>query len=652
MASAAAAASVAEAEARLGELRQQEKQEREAAEALRTAIEALSAGPEEEKKRRDLEARERALAATRAAIKDEEARLDAARGVGANARPPKRRLTYATQELSKFLKSEIEAKRRMLPFVELPSTATAEQRRVDLAEALFGRSDAPTAVYFRACYGPLLDKVLAAFERPDFSVLVAGTRGIGKSVFGVLVALELAARDKVVLYEHLGKAALVVPPQGLPASVAELVDKAGFDGTGGVVGGVYDLVDKEEDRVLRAWLQDNPTVYRVQDLGDATADASVTRTGKGKWLTISSPNAEKLKALRTSHLTTLVTMPLWSLEELLDARKVVYESLPSYAGYTPEEVKSRFEVYGGVPRWVLERQRQSTDRLFSAEDELQVAIKRIKMEDLESIFGAGSYITIPKLDIAGILVHVVSDNNGKPAMRLASKEIRKFLLEELLSRQSFTVSSFVNAVRTIPELGGYRGYALEQFAHRALAAGVRGNVSTLDTRRDKTFTTLRLVELPRLAGVVRFLASDMADLTALTRMQYVRPTSKIWPTLDSFCVMPWPPGAPADALVMFQVTVASDHVVDGSKVKRVQQKVESLMGKGAFKSTALVFVTDYNGVATVRTFVTDKGEPYKKDDPGSKITQYALHLDSDFEALANECRAAGLDAGVVKDALT
>ena len=76
-----AAATIAEAQARLGELRQQEKAEALAAASLRSAIEALPPGPAKDDKRLDLDARERALAAIRAAIEKEEARLDAARGV-------------------------------------------------------------------------------------------------------------------------------------------------------------------------------------------------------------------------------------------------------------------------------------------------------------------------------------------------------------------------------------------------------------------------------------------------------------------------------------------------------------------------------------------------------------------------------------------
>ena len=77
-----AAATIAEAQARLEGLRQRERQQDDAAEALRAAIEALPPGLVKDDKRRDLDARERALTATRAAIREEEVRIDTARGVG------------------------------------------------------------------------------------------------------------------------------------------------------------------------------------------------------------------------------------------------------------------------------------------------------------------------------------------------------------------------------------------------------------------------------------------------------------------------------------------------------------------------------------------------------------------------------------------
>ena len=82
-----AAATIAEAQSRLGELRQRERQQDDAAEALRAAIEALRPGRVKDDKRRDLDARERALTAIRAAIREEEARIDAARGVGGGGDP-------------------------------------------------------------------------------------------------------------------------------------------------------------------------------------------------------------------------------------------------------------------------------------------------------------------------------------------------------------------------------------------------------------------------------------------------------------------------------------------------------------------------------------------------------------------------------------
>ena len=76
-----AAATIAEAQARLGELRQQETAEALAAAALRAAIEALPPGLVKDDKRRDLAERKEALTAIRAAIEKEEARVDAARGM-------------------------------------------------------------------------------------------------------------------------------------------------------------------------------------------------------------------------------------------------------------------------------------------------------------------------------------------------------------------------------------------------------------------------------------------------------------------------------------------------------------------------------------------------------------------------------------------
>ena len=89
------------------------------------------------------------------------------------------------------------------------------------------------------------------------------------------------------------------------------------------------------------------------------------------------------------------------------------------------------------------------------------------------------------------------------------------------------------------------------------------NLFELKARRVQTAETMRTVVLPRLS-LRRFTADDLSDLTTLRRLTYARPTSKIWPTLNSFVVLEhklFAPDEPGNCLVVFQITVSPDHDV-------------------------------------------------------------------------------------------
>ena len=152
-------------------------------------------------------------------------------------------------------------------------------------------------------------------------------------------------------------------------------------------------------------------------------------------------------------------------------------------------------------------------------------------------------------------------------------------------------------------------------------------------------SVLRDVRLPEM-DAVRFSAENLSDLLALSRRQYVHPTSKIFPTLDAFAVLPHvlfdasKTGAGADCLAFFQVTVSPTHKVNGAVLSRVKDKVCALLGVIDIP-LVLVFVTDVNGIGTAKTILQGDGTAYAESSAFPKnVAQVALHLGSDFDKLA------------------
>ena len=517
----------------------------------------------------------------------------------------------------------------------------ASLRILTLQSNLLGKDDGPSVVYIRACYAHHLNKILDAFKTPNGSILLAGTRGLGKSLFGTLVVVELYDRGYTVVYEHMNNRLLLVG-ENMLAFVSTCMEKVGYQPLGEP--GIYNLKGEE---TLFDLLVDQREIVFVQDLGD-TPNATPIRSGNGRWLVVSSPNSTKLSYLRNQSRMKRLIVPLWSLQELQDTRNIL-KDLPvtRFAGYTPDEVKARFDIYGGVPRWVLDRPRSSNGYVQSSEEELNRALTSVSMSELEDVFRAGSYLDIPQQKFTGILVHVVPAGeeggpleNDPPHCTFASSVIRQRMVDEFLSRQSFGASAFINAVRVIPELGGYRGYALEQNAHRTLPMAPIVSIRQLGKRAGSS--ELREVKLPRMTQVVQFKAENLDDLLTLQPLQYVRPESKIFPTLDAFAVLPsalFSPGTLGNCLTVFQVTVAATHDVDGSIISRVHTKVHRLLGlqDREVLPIVLVFLTDVNGIKTARTILKSDGTHYKTDFATS-IKQFALYLGTDFNMLADFCR--------------
>jgi hypothetical protein len=544
----------------------------------------------------------------------------------------KRTLDIADLAIAKFLKMEIDTQASLQPLLDLPPDAPVADHVWTLQSALFGRGNSISKVYIRACYKIQLKRVMEAFGTPNGGILLMGTRGTGKSVFGLLVVLELVRLRKPVIYQHhLGRVLIVSDP--LPQEAAAIVANHHFQAV--TEPGVYNLSDVD----LFKSLYGLACVYYVQDLGDSEEQNAIAN-GQGRWLVVSSPNSGKLKSLRNNAWMKRLVMPLWTLQELQNARATVYEGLPPlvYAGYTPVEVAERFTLYGGVPRWVLERPRVGDESFLTSEEELQTSLANVTMEELSNVFRAATYMDIPKQNLTSILVHIVPGQTmgDRPRCAFASEAIRGLLVEAFLDRQNFGVAGFINAVSVVPELGGYRGYSLEYNVHRSMRKGPLVKLRLLGARSDSS--KFVVVQFPILTlPAVRFSDKMLSDFAAIQELQYVYPLSKIFPTVDGWVILPYSlfvKDGKGMCLVFIQSTVSNSHKVDGSVLSRVLGKVRDLRNDATLPAV-LVFATDSNGIATAQTVRNSEDKEYanKKTFPAA-IQQFAMWLGQDFDTLA------------------
>jgi len=149
----------------------------------------------------------------------------------------KRMLESVDSGVSKFLKSEMQHGTRM---EQLLPDAPIGQRVLQLFTPLNDVQDSISAVYVRNCYAEFKDRVMQAFATLNGGILVAGTRGTGKSIFGMLMVLELNALGKLVVYDNRPAKLLIVPESGVPRSVHHVFGNKNID-TASVTAGIYDF---------------------------------------------------------------------------------------------------------------------------------------------------------------------------------------------------------------------------------------------------------------------------------------------------------------------------------------------------------------------------------------------------------------------------
>ena len=77
-----------------------------------------------------------------------------------------------------------------------------------LTRHLFGDSDTPLKVYIRDCYKTLAEKIHTLIKTKN--VLIAGTRGIGKSTLGFLMVFDFADKGDIVVYSHKNEHVMVL----------------------------------------------------------------------------------------------------------------------------------------------------------------------------------------------------------------------------------------------------------------------------------------------------------------------------------------------------------------------------------------------------------------------------------------------------------
>jgi hypothetical protein len=505
-----------------------------------------------------------------------------------------------------------------------------------LGDTLWGITGKPNKVVVRRCYKTRADEVLSwLYDDPrGGECLVGGTKGIGKSVFGLYLVIRLLRLGKIVVYEQFGVKLLLISAGAESDQLTEVARALAASEYAELPTSICDASHVfllEDD--LYAQLITKPGLTHVLDLGTVNGqlehDLVVNLDGSCRKVVISSPNADKLRPFLEERATSqLICIDLWTLEELqehLTSLSIVYDQKKNQKirFMDAEELVERFSRFGGVPRTVLELPQDKADRLMNK------ALESAKDADIISALNTRRYASLPKNDLRSCLIHSVPTPDAKDFTNvIASPWVAVELLRKFRKDSTFRVKAFLEAASGLRYASVLRGHFLEGAAHEALLKG-QGAFTIADLEVvPPTFTPIKHT-LPTLQEV-EFEGNTLDNLPrTFAQLQYGSPRSASFESLDSFAVVKrklfsnrhnqgW-------CIVGFQMTIAGVHPVKWKGLKSVRDGIlERLSGQMktecANNPFVLVFITDHSGVFEKQS-ITPVRQPAT---PPFDVHQYAL----------------------------
>ena len=180
----------------------------------------------------------------------------------------------------------------------------------------------PSELYVRQCWGDLYDVMQERLSLGFRRIVVTGVPGIGKSQFMLYFMWRLVQKNEGSFLVEKSKRKV----RRYSSGKMDRYENYPLD----LPSGVPYLCDISEKALPYMDYIDWEPSYTV---------------------VFSSPNPERFKELVKLNQSVILVMPPWDAEEIVAAQTL----LTCYKGLSLDVVKSQFTVYGGVPRYVLEK---------------------------------------------------------------------------------------------------------------------------------------------------------------------------------------------------------------------------------------------------------------------------------------------------------
>jgi hypothetical protein len=506
------------------------------------------------------------------------------------------------------------------------------------------------SIFQRDCFGPLKEKVEKVVSEKEegrskySSVIVTGSSGIGKTLFGFYLAHQLVKAGKTVAYNYRNQLRVVLAP-----SVSELQsmgenNKLRFPldllqqyhkGQLAPMEGKEETDDQRDashywgtvDKTSDFWtkLLQNEETWLLVDLhrGDAYEDGRhcckivLTSTlRQGDWPDLDSGGGSLSKKLYMGPL---------SLEEAKKIKSTLNLTI------SVDKITERYADFGGSARFLFHA---------GAEQKVDEAFQ-------EGVLAALDPNTENPVR-ASALVHIIADENFEYVGRKwASQKIAERAVDALIDLRELGEQVWLEATqgRTGKHIMGVRGIFAERLWHRQVQSDKIIRLKPLLPKGKSTAAEMKKL-VKSFNRTRRFSKADLSDLTQMDVGDYILPDNDQFPDVDAIAVLnhdPWVPIADEEASpkanqkassncigIMLQMAIGSRHKrAHGLTLLDIDKKMGALVEgyTAGLSGLYLIYVTESADSWSPVTYTTKEGKSYRTGNMPKRlgeIQQFAL----------------------------
>ncbi|CAM9928509.1 unnamed protein product [Ectocarpus sp. 4 AP-2014] len=414
-------------------------------------------------------------------------------------------------------------------FAAALSRAVITNNTLELANgtAFIGHREMGSKLFIRSCYKDLWKIIIdGAINGSMGNIVVTGTPGIGKSVFGYYLLYLLRLEGKTVVFEQK--------------------DKWYRFSDVGVLQGRFETFSD-------AGCMDDPAIWYLSD-----PEGKPHEGFTGITVVLVSPGKDKTNEFLKQDTACRLFMPVWSEDELLECRRIIFPDARSV-----NDVRKAFIKVGGVARAVFRPRRfeHQLGKMKRATSHINLGLLRqvCAVEQIELLStdetGDALFHLLPSPGTAYECFDVVFASDY--ALDLVEKAVSE---REFQDFQGHVMATFENADLSRKVGGSARGQMFERLAHAALTRSVRLKKPsafnmTILSKSGKNVSgggelSLNFTRIKEFGG-------EAFPRTSLRKGTYYRPTSQTFPAVDSFFV-----DRSTGTLYFFQMKSAGVEVIE------------------------------------------------------------------------------------------